>query len=103
MIHDIAEWSNFPKRHLETRPLSQVCVKENTNIEADSDISLEIPPGTVIAYSICELEIRKNGQFGEHISITGVREKRGESAALGFKRLTLKIEGGQLLLPDNAR
>lgn len=47
----------------------QVCVKDSTNIEVDSDVSLEIPPGTVIAYSVLELEIRKNGQYGEHIDI----------------------------------
>lgn len=42
-------------------------MKESTNIEADSDVSLEIPPETVIAYSIRELKIRKDGQYGEHI------------------------------------
>lgn len=46
---------------------TQVCVKDSTNIEADSDVSLEIPPGTVIAYSVLELGIRKKGQYGEHI------------------------------------
>lgn len=50
-------------------PSTQVCVKDSTSIEADSDVSLEIPPGTVIAYSVLELEIRKNGQFGEHFDI----------------------------------
>ncbi|XP_029701077.1 gasdermin-E-like [Takifugu rubripes] len=42
----------------------KVCVKDSANIEADSDISLEIPPGTVIAYSVLELEIRENGEYG---------------------------------------
>lgn len=50
-------------------PPPQVCVKDSTNIEGDSDVSLEIPPGTVIAYSVLELVIRQNGQFGEHIDI----------------------------------
>uniref|UniRef100_H3C1H7 Gasdermin pore forming domain-containing protein n=1 Tax=Tetraodon nigroviridis TaxID=99883 RepID=H3C1H7_TETNG len=48
--------------HLGNSPV-KVCVKENTNFEADSDVSLEIPPGTVIAYSIRELNIRKNGEY----------------------------------------
>lgn len=48
-------------------PPTQVSVKESTNIEIDSDVSLEIPPETVIAYSIRELQIRKDGQYGEHI------------------------------------
>lgn len=55
-------------------------VKDSTNIETDSDVSLEIPPGTVIAYSIRELKIRKNGQFGEHIDIL----KTIKGAALTF-------------------
>lgn len=50
-------------------PIPQVCVKDSANIEADSDISLEIPPGTVIAYSVLELEIRESGEYGEHIDI----------------------------------
>ncbi|CAB1320589.1 unnamed protein product, partial [Coregonus sp. 'balchen'] len=33
-----------------------VCVQENSSIEMDSDVSLEIPPLTVIAYSLIELE-----------------------------------------------
>ncbi|KAM9340283.1 gasdermin-E-like [Symphorus nematophorus] len=41
----------------------KVCVKDSNDIEADSDVSLEIPAGTVIAYSILELEIKKNGDF----------------------------------------
>ncbi|XP_070702023.1 gasdermin-E-like [Pempheris klunzingeri] len=41
----------------------QVCVKDSTDIEVDSDVSLEIPSGTVIAYSILELEIKKNGHY----------------------------------------
>lgn len=44
---------------------SQVCVKDDNNIEMDSDVSLEIPSGTVIAYSILELEIKKDGHYGE--------------------------------------
>lgn len=42
----------------------KVCVKDRTNIELDSDVSLEIPSGTVIAYSVKELEIKKNGKYG---------------------------------------
>ncbi|CAK6949699.1 gasdermin-E-like [Scomber scombrus] len=43
--------------------VTQVCVKESNDIVVDSDVSLEIPPGTVIAYSILELEIKKNGDY----------------------------------------
>ncbi|KAL0961981.1 hypothetical protein UPYG_G00334170 [Umbra pygmaea] len=41
----------------------QVCVKENGSMEMDSDVSLEIPPNTVIAYSLMELDIKKDGCF----------------------------------------
>ncbi|XP_014884464.1 non-syndromic hearing impairment protein 5-like [Poecilia latipinna] len=42
----------------------KVVGKDVNNIEVDSDVSLEIPSGTVIAYSIMELEIKKNGHYG---------------------------------------
>lgn len=41
----------------------QVSVKESNSVEVDSDVSLEIPSGTVIAFSVMELEIEKDGQF----------------------------------------
>ncbi|XP_024296758.2 gasdermin-E isoform X1 [Oncorhynchus tshawytscha] len=41
----------------------KVCVQENSSIEMDSDVSLEIPPLTVIAYSLIELEVRKDGHY----------------------------------------
>ncbi|XP_039676618.1 gasdermin-E-like [Perca fluviatilis] len=41
----------------------KVCAKDSNNVEVDSDVSLEIPSGTVIAYSILELEIKKSGHF----------------------------------------
>lgn len=40
-------------------------MKDSNNIEVDSNVSLEIPSGTVIAYSVRELEINKDGSFGE--------------------------------------
>ncbi|XP_075968986.1 gasdermin-E-like isoform X2 [Anarhichas minor] len=43
---------------------NSVKVKDSNNIEAESDVSLEIPSGTVIAYSVLELEIKKNGHYG---------------------------------------
>lgn len=42
---------------------AKVCAKTNNDIESDSDVSLEIPSGTVVAYSILELEIKKNGHY----------------------------------------
>ncbi|XP_074543394.1 gasdermin-E-like [Halichoeres trimaculatus] len=39
----------------------KVC--DSNSIESDSDVCLEIPPGTVIAYSVLELEIKKDGRY----------------------------------------
>lgn len=40
-----------------------VCVKDSNDIEINSNISLEIPADTVIAYSILELQIEKDGHY----------------------------------------
>lgn len=40
-----------------------VCVKDKGNIDADSDVSLEIPPGTAVAYSVLNLDIKKDGRY----------------------------------------
>ena len=44
-------------------------MKESNEIVMDSDVSLEIPPGTVIAYSILELEIKKNGDYRKCVCV----------------------------------
>ncbi|XP_010891360.1 gasdermin-E [Esox lucius] len=41
----------------------QVCVEENSSKDMDSDVCLEIPPYTVIAYSLIELDIKKDGHY----------------------------------------
>nr|XP_015811435.2 gasdermin-E [Nothobranchius furzeri] len=41
----------------------KICGKDVNSFEADSDVSLEIPSGTVIAYSVLELEIKTTGHF----------------------------------------
>nr|XP_014041864.1 unnamed protein product [Salmo salar] len=42
---------------------TQVSVKENSSLHKDSNVSLEIPAHTVIAYCIIELEIKLNGHY----------------------------------------
>lgn len=39
--------------------------KEVNTVQLDCDVSVEIPSGTVIAYSILELEIKKTGHYGK--------------------------------------
>ncbi|KAG7457471.1 hypothetical protein MATL_G00227560 [Megalops atlanticus] len=41
----------------------QVSVQENGSVRMDSNISMEIPAGTVLAYSLIELEVKLSGQF----------------------------------------
>ncbi|KAI1902490.1 hypothetical protein AGOR_G00045300 [Albula goreensis] len=41
----------------------QVSVQENGNIQSDSNVSMEIPEHTVLAYSVIELEVKHNGQY----------------------------------------
>ncbi|KAM9824319.1 gasdermin-E-like [Neosynchiropus ocellatus] len=39
----------------------RVSVTEGSNLERDSDVSMVIRPGTVVAYSVLELDIKKDG------------------------------------------
>ncbi|CAL8297572.1 unnamed protein product [Lota lota] len=41
----------------------EISVKDSFSLEVDRDISLEIPSQTIIAYSLLELEIEKDGNF----------------------------------------
>lgn len=45
----------------------QVSLKENGSLTLDSNVTMEIPINTTLAYSIIELEIKQNGSFGERI------------------------------------
>ena len=44
---------------------SQVSAKEDGNIIKDTNVMLEIPAPTAIAYGIIELYVKPDGQFGE--------------------------------------
>ncbi|KAM8883485.1 gasdermin-E-like [Synchiropus picturatus] len=41
----------------------KVSAKGRGNLEVDTDVSMEIPSGTVVAYSVLELEIKKDGHY----------------------------------------
>uniref|UniRef100_W5N141 Gasdermin pore forming domain-containing protein n=1 Tax=Lepisosteus oculatus TaxID=7918 RepID=W5N141_LEPOC len=43
----------------------QVSVNENGSLQLDSNVILEIPPKTTLAYSIIELDVKLNGEYGE--------------------------------------
>lgn len=43
----------------------QFLLKENASLGNDSDITMEIPTNTPIAYSLVELKIKHDGQYGE--------------------------------------
>lgn len=46
------------------KPPLKVSVSENATLQMDSEVSMEIPAKTVLAYSVIELKIKKNGQYG---------------------------------------
>lgn len=43
----------------------QVSLKENGSLSKDSNVTMEIPTHTTIAYALIELEIKHDGCFGE--------------------------------------
>lgn len=43
----------------------QFSLKENSSLGKDSNVTLEIPVGTTLAYVLTELEIQHDGHFGE--------------------------------------
>lgn len=53
----------------------QFLLKENASLGNDSDITMEIPTNTPIAYSLIELKIKHDGQFGEKSFIVFVSVK----------------------------
>lgn len=40
-------------------------IKESGELRYDSDVALNIPPGTVMAYSVIEMSISSDGHFGQ--------------------------------------
>lgn len=46
-------------------PFSQVSLKDNTNLTKDSNVTIEIPISTTLAYGVSELVIHQDGRFGE--------------------------------------
>lgn len=43
----------------------QVSLKENGSLSKDSNVTMEIPVHTTIAYALIELEIKHDGHYGE--------------------------------------
>lgn len=42
----------------------QVLLKDNASLRKDSNVTMEIPVHTTIAYALIELEIKESGCFG---------------------------------------
>lgn len=40
-------------------------MKENGSLSKDSNVSMEIPVHTTLAYALIELEIKQDGHYGE--------------------------------------
>lgn len=52
----------------------QVFLKDNACLMKDSNVTMEIPVQTTIAFAVTELEIRHDGHFGESFEISGLSE-----------------------------
>lgn len=50
----------------------QVFLKDNAYLMKDSNVTMEIPVQTTIAFAVTELEIRQDGHFGESFEIRGL-------------------------------
>lgn len=76
-------------------------MKDSNGLESDSDVSLEIPAGTVIAYSILELEIKKNGDFGGCfcVSYDAISGSSQRSLIIHIITLTLYVRSDICLQP----
>lgn len=48
----------------------QISLKENASLNQDSNITMEIPTNTTIAYGLIELEIKHGGSFGKKCIFT---------------------------------
>lgn len=46
-------------------PHLQVSLKENGSLSKDSNVTMEIPIHSTIAYALIELEIKHDGRYGE--------------------------------------
>lgn len=55
--------SEYIGGNMSSRP--QVSAAEDRAVTKDTDVVLEIPASTTIAYSVIELYVKVNGQFGE--------------------------------------
>lgn len=53
----------------------QVFLKDNACLMKDSNVIMEIPVQTTIAFAVTELEIRHDGHFGESFEISGLVQR----------------------------
>lgn len=56
-------------------PYLQVSLKENGSLSNDSNVTMEIPVHTAIAYALIELEIKHDGHYGEKSSAQFLQKK----------------------------
>lgn len=53
----------------------QVFLKDNACLMKDSNVTMEIPVQTTIAFSVTELEIQHDGHFGESFETSGLFQR----------------------------
>lgn len=63
---------------------------ENGSLSKDSDVSMEIPTHTTLAYALIELEVKQDGRYGEKSVI--IKRQMNRSSSVTFHMWVLELE-----------
>ncbi|XP_067093692.1 gasdermin Eb isoform X2 [Osmerus mordax] len=85
--------------------LTKVSVKENSSLQKDSNITMEIPPHTVLAYGIIELVVKSTGKYKldrltDHFQLLAGLARAKRSSLLQLLRTIMK-DGQAVSLLEN--
>ncbi|CAB1416171.1 unnamed protein product [Pleuronectes platessa] len=81
------------------------CSQDSNHVEKDSNVSLKIPSDTVIAYSILELKIKKNGHYDICLqpgTIGGFEDDSPVMSCPSYDLLTDTVDGSTCPVPDSS-
>ena len=72
--------------------------KENAHLAKDSNVAMELPPYTTIAYGLSELEVKPDGHYGEQLFIIFVQSAHTTKPIAPYLMLYFK-ETAMIFLP----
>ncbi|XP_034457007.1 gasdermin-E-like [Hippoglossus hippoglossus] len=78
------------------------CVQDSSHVEKNSNVLLKIPSDTVIAYSILELQIKKNGHYDICLQPGTIGGFEGDSPVMScpsYDPFTDKVDGSACPVP----